>query len=261
MRKQSDGMTAGAETTSPACAAGQATGSKARDETFAFESRGWSSHPGECAPKIAALASLASLAPAEPVAKVGYKSRGNLLIVAGTFAEPARAAARELASTLHVTMLSDASPAAGDGFTALAGSVESLVGYLGEFTATVAGLRSTAAPAKFDLVLDFSAQPLFAMRQPPQGYYRAPADTSALAATMAELREAVGEFEKPRYFHYRENLCAHSRSEIEGCNACIEICSTEAISADGDHVRVDPHLCMGCGACSTVCPSGAMGYQ
>ncbi|HET9651146.1 MAG TPA: 4Fe-4S binding protein, partial [Usitatibacter sp.] len=29
----------------------------------------------------------------------------------------------------------------------------------------------------------------------------------------------------------------------------------------GDHVKVDPHLCMGCGACATVCPSGAMGYQ
>jgi ferredoxin len=48
---------------------------------------------------------------------------------------------------------------------------------------------------------------------------------------------------------------------VAGCNACIEICSTQAISADGDHVKVDPHLCMGCGACSTVCPSGAMSYQ
>jgi ferredoxin len=71
----------------------------------------------------------------------------------------------------------------------------------------------------------------------------------------------VGEFEKPKYFAYRENICAHSRSQVAGCNACIEICSTQAISPDGDHVKVDPHLCMGCGACSTVCPSGAMSYQ
>ena len=76
-----------------------------------------------------------------------------------------------------------------------------------------------------------------------------------------EIRESVGEFEKPRYFAYRENICAHSRSQVTGCNACIEICSTQAIVPDGDHVKVDPHLCMGCGACSTVCPSGAMSYQ
>jgi ferredoxin len=131
---------------------------------------------------------------------------------------------------------------------------------------TIANLRTGAqsapvagAPAKFDLVLDFGVSPAFAMRHPPQGYFHAPSDEAGFAAVAAELREAVGEFEKPKYFNYRENICAHSRSEIQGCNACIEICSTGAIRADGDHVAVDPHLCMGCGACATVCPSGAMG--
>src|SRR6185295_16344822 len=65
----------------------------------------------------------------------------------------------------------------------------------------------------------------------------------------------------PRYFAYRESICAHSRSEITGCSRCIDVCSTRAIAPDGDHVKVDPHLCMGCGACATVCPSGAMSYQ
>jgi ferredoxin len=115
--------------------------------------------------------------------------------------------------------------------------------------------------ARFDLVLDFSATPLFRRRHPPQGYFHAPQDDAGLLRVLDEMREAVGEFEKPRFFSYRENLCAHQRSEIVGCNACIDICSTEAIRADGDHVKVDPHLCMGCGACSTVCPSGAMSYQ
>jgi ferredoxin len=99
------------------------------------------------------------------------------------------------------------------------------------------------------------------MRQPPQGYYHASADDGALARVLDEILEGVGEFEKPRYFAYRESICAHSRSQVTGCNACIEICSTQAILPDGDHVKVDPHLCMGCGACSTVCPSGAMSYQ
>jgi ferredoxin len=70
----------------------------------------------------------------------------------------------------------------------------------------------------------------------------------------------VGEFEKPRFFAYNEKICAHSRSTKVGCNQCIDVCSTGAISPDGDHVKVDPHLCMGCGGCATVCPSGAMTY-
>ncbi|HEU4622970.1 MAG TPA: 4Fe-4S binding protein, partial [Burkholderiaceae bacterium] len=40
----------------------------------------------------------------------------------------------------------------------------------------------------------------------------------------------------------------------------IDVCSTRAIAAAGDHVRVEPYLCMGCGACASVCPTGAMTY-
>ncbi len=144
----------------------------------------------------------------------------------------------------------------------------SLTGFLGEFDATIAGLNGARAdaapapaPARFDLVLDFSKRPLLGMRQPPQGYFHAPQDEDALDAMLEEVREYVGEFEKPKYFAYRENICAHSRSQVTGCNKCIEICSTQAIAPDGDKVKVDPHLCMGCGACATVCPSGALSFQ
>ncbi|HYC35156.1 MAG TPA: 4Fe-4S binding protein [Usitatibacter sp.] len=232
------------------------------------ESTGWSSPREECAPKMAALAALFELAPPEPVGKVAYHSRGNLLIVAGEQAERAHAVAAMLSRDLHVTILDGSPRSKPEGYTTWVGTPRSLEGYLGEFTVVLGGLGTSATgrsgeavPAKFDLVLDFGAAPLFPMRQPPQGYFRAPAADAALNDVMAELREAVGEFEKPRYFHYRENLCAHSRSQVTGCSACINICSTQAIAPDGDHVKVDPHLCMGCGACSTVCPSGAMGYQ
>jgi len=70
----------------------------------------------------------------------------------------------------------------------------------------------------------------------------------------------VGEFEKPKYFDYKASICAHSRSQKLGCNRCIDVCSTAAIAADGDGIRVEPHLCMGCGGCATVCPSGALSY-
>lgn len=236
---------------------------------FSFEDLGWSTDSESCAPKIAALASLANLAAPDPVAVVAYTSHGNLLVAGGANPERARACAAKLASDLHVTLLLDHAQDSTGEFANWSGRVAAIEGYLGEFTATIDGLRiagsslpgAPSAPAKFDLVLDFSTPPLFAMAQPPQGYFRASPDDAALDATLEELRAAVGEFEKPRYFNYRENICAHSRSSITGCNACIEVCSTQAIAADGDYVKVDAHLCMGCGACSTVCPSGAMGYQ
>ncbi|HEY2630617.1 MAG TPA: 4Fe-4S binding protein [Usitatibacter sp.] len=252
-------MTLGLDVSSPARAAGSATGPDFRDDPLSLEGRGWSSVSTDCQPKIAALSSLANLSPPEATGSVSYQSRGNVLVIAGSDAERARHAAEALAGVLHVTLLGAKSALAG--VTSWSGHVESLAGYLGEFNAIVSGLNGAThpAPVKFDLVLDFSAEPLFAMRQPPQGYHHAGGGDDA--AILDELRESVGEFEKPRYFGYRENICAHSRSQIVGCNACVEICSTGAISADGDHVKVDPHLCMGCGACSTVCPSGAMSYQ
>jgi ferredoxin len=70
----------------------------------------------------------------------------------------------------------------------------------------------------------------------------------------------IGEFEKPKYFSYKERLCAHSRNRLVGCNACIEICSAQAIAGARDRIKVNPNLCAGCGACTTVCPTGALGY-
>jgi len=113
---------------------------------------------------------------------------------------------------------------------------------------------------EFDLVLDLSRQPLLKLHQLPQGYFAPGADPLEQALAARELTTLVGEFEKPRFFRYREKICAHSRSAKQGCNQCIDVCSSGAIRADGDHVRVEPHLCAGCGGCATVCPSGAMTY-
>ena len=140
---------------------------------------------------------------------------------------------------------------------------------------------------RFDLVLDLREQPHFAQHQPPQGYWHVGSDPRGLMAAVLDLRERVGEFEKPRFFSYRQNLCAHSRNQQIGCTACIDVCSAQAIRSDaslkgkalgksrgpipglptptapagqGGGVVVNPHLCVGCGACSTVCPSGAMGF-
>ena len=140
---------------------------------------------------------------------------------------------------------------------------------------------------QFDLLLDLRPQPAFAQHQPPQGYFHTGADPARLMTAVLALRGLVGEFEKPRFFNYRLNLCAHSRNQQIGCTACIDVCSAQAIRSDatlkgklqgksrgampgqpvpgapaqqGGGVVVNPHLCVGCGACSTVCPSGAMGF-
>ncbi len=114
-----------------------------------------------------------------------------------------------------------------------------------------------------DLVLDLRASPAFTMHAPPQGYFHTSGDERRLANAVLQLRELTGEFEKPRFVEYKRRLCAHSRNEQIGCDACIEVCSARAISSEateGGGIRVEPHLCVGCGACTTVCPSGALAY-
>jgi ferredoxin len=110
----------------------------------------------------------------------------------------------------------------------------------------------------FDLVLDLGAVPAIKLAQPPQGYFAPGRDPLDQALAAAQLAQMVGEFEKPKYFSYNAKICAHSRSAKAGCSNCIDTCSTGAISADGDHIKVEAQLCMGCGGCATVCPSGAM---
>ncbi|MDD5030003.1 MAG: 4Fe-4S binding protein [Rhodoferax sp.] len=135
----------------------------------------------------------------------------------------------------------------------------------------------------FDLVLDLRASPAFTQHAKPQGYLHwGGRDLGALL----QWRDLVGEFEKPKFFAYQQKLCAHSRNEQVGCSACIEVCSANAISsglatADGvgplrgqrahavaslgandlrQQIKVNPNLCVGCGTCSTVCPTGAIAY-
>src|SRR5258706_6716388 len=117
-----------------------------------------------------------------------------------------------------------------------------------------------ARSEKFDMVLDLSRQPILRLHQLPQGYLAPGADPLEQALAAQQLSSLVGEFEKPRFFQYREKICAHSRSAKTGCNQCIEVCSSGAIRPDGDHVKVEPHLCAGCGGCATGCPSGAVHY-
>lgn len=119
--------------------------------------------------------------------------------------------------------------------------------------------------SEFDLVMDLRANPQMRMSQTPQGYFAPGKDPLDQAFVANQLLGLIGEFEKPKYFAYNEKVCAHGRNGKVGCSACIDVCSTGAISSlfkgGLGSVEVSPNLCMGCGACATVCPSGAMRYN
>jgi ferredoxin len=112
----------------------------------------------------------------------------------------------------------------------------------------------------YDLIFDLCDQPVLGMHQPPQGYFAAGASESRQTDLAMQLAQMVGQFSKPKFFVYKDKLCAHGRNQQIGCNACIEVCSAEAVSHNGNHIKVNPNLCVGCGACTTVCPSGALTY-
>src|SRR5450759_3929539 len=111
----------------------------------------------------------------------------------------------------------------------------------------------------FDLILDLRSTRAFTQHALPQGYLRWDGRD---VKTLLRLRDLVGEFEKPRFVVYKQKLCAHSRNQKTGCHACIDVCSAAAIKSDYSHqqIKVNSNLCIGCGTCTTVCPSGACAY-
>lgn len=203
--------------------------------------------------------------PPDSLQTVSYTSAGKTLIIGS----PAMAlsCADQLCGVLPVTVLltgpaADSRQAAPRNYQALHCSEVAVSGWLGAFDARWrdAGRAVLRREGRFDLVLDLSPEPLIGSHQKPHGYFAPGPGDADIAAAITDLAQMIGEFDKPKYFRYKERLCAHSRNGQAGCTACIDICSASAIASAGDLVRVNPYLCAGCGACTTVCPTGAMAY-
>ncbi|TFW29347.1 4Fe-4S dicluster domain-containing protein [Massilia arenosa] len=196
--------------------------------------------------RAAALAAAAALPDPDPVPTVSYRSEGRVLVV-GCAAD--------------VVRWTDTIPAPLVASMAFIRTHEdiALAGHLGAFFARWRN-GSATLEGTFDLVLDLCDPPLLNRADPPFGYFAPAPAEEARAAAIGELSAMTGLFEKPKYFAYKERTCAHSRNRKTGCTACIDICSARAIASDGDKIKVDPYLCKGCGACTTVCPSGAISY-
>jgi ferredoxin len=209
--------------------------------------------------KVAAIVALDATPVPEALSTVGYRSAGKTLVIGGADALPW---ADRLAASLPVTVLltdcEDSPPLRI--YPVFKARAIVLTGWLGAFDATWQAPGLAPEHDRFDLVLDLGASPQIAAHQHPHGYYAPGAIDAVRAAALDELVDMIGDFEKPKYFAYKERLCAHSRNQRTGCNACIDVCSARAIEGAGDLIKVNPYLCAGCGACTTVCPSGALGY-
>lgn len=229
-------------------------------------------------PKTAALRAAARVSSPE-VPLVRLDSRGVVLIYGQD--ETAVKAAERLQDHLDVTVLIKPPVALPvvppTEFPVTQGVIRAAKGYLGAFELSVDDFtmpeRSEAGKWMFgpardgvvsrcDIVLDLSGDaPLFAASGLRDGYLRSdPESPQAILAAVAQARELVGSFDKPRYIAFSDALCAHSRSRTVGCQRCLDLCPAGAITPAGDHVRVDPYLCAGCGQCAAVCPTGAAAY-
>ena len=223
----------------------------------------WVQEQRNAAARAAALA-IALPPPADSLQTVAYTSAGKTLIIGS--AELALRCADQLCGVLPVTVLLTSPPSAGPQpayhYAALHCAEIQVSGWLGAFDARWrdGGRGVLRREDRFDLVLDLSPEPLIQTQQKPHGYFVPGAGEAAIAAAIEELAQMIGAFEKPKYFRYKERLCAHSRNGQTGCSACIDICSAAAIASAGELVRVNPYLCAGCGACTTVCPTGALAY-
>jgi len=216
--------------------------------------------------RAAALAQQ-SMLQVTPTSLVSYLSSGRLLIL-GEEHDAMEAASRlrgQLECTICVAAGREPETAIAQGFRVIHGPGPTIRGALGRFAL---GFESSAeAPAEldpglleYDLVLDLGQPPQLDFEIPPPGYYAPRGSESALERALAELPEMTGEFEKPRYFNYRAEICAHGRSGKTACTRCIDACPTVAIRSRGDTVEVDPYLCQGGGSCVSACPTGAMTY-
>lgn len=204
---------------------------------------------------------------------VSYHSRGNCLVIADYSSQWQALPAYPWPSNIKpYILLSREQVTAGaeliceqPGIQIWAGCPREIRGHLGAFEVISLGGDSFAemmgiATQRFDLILDLGSSPLLRREVLPLGYFSMPVDSLDTGLSVAELAEWVGTFDKPRYFSYREQICAHGTSRYKGCAACLEACAAEAIISERASIRVDPYLCQGCGDCASACPSGAINY-
>ncbi len=242
------------------------------------ERAGWSDDAGDATAKMAALIAEAALDIA-PAGSTSLTSDGVCLVYGQSSVafEIARKLAGRLSVTLLLTETAGVIPPSIVDVPIFAGTIKAAAGHLGAFEIVVDGyapavpsskrsldfiMARDSASSNCSLIIDVSGnEPLFTHASRLDGYFHIdPASPLAIADALLEASDLVGEFEKPLYIDYNADICAHSRSAKTGCTRCLDACPVSAIKPDGDNVSIDPAICGGCGACASVCPTGASSY-
>lgn len=208
---------------------------------------------------------------AESTSLISYHSTNHVLVIGND--QRINHVVNQLTSSMNITILvykneSEFDPKSlAKNITVSYGYLSYLSGHLGDFTAELTVKDQTVNLAQihnqkrnsFDLVIDLSDKPMISSSLLPFGYF-SPKDDLELENVLVSVSEMVGDFEKPKFFEYNEDICAHGNSGLEACKRCIDACPADAITSIKDAIQVDPFLCQGGGVCATVCPSGAIQY-
>lgn len=207
----------------------------------------------------------------EPTSLVSYQCKNNVLIIGDD--QRVAHVISQLSASMAMTVLISSKESEVDlksipGSVSIAfGKLTSLSGYLGNFNAelTVKGKQVNLATvyntklSSFDLVIDLSNKPMLKQSLLPFGYF-SPQNDFELEEVIRTLPDMLGDFEKPKFFEYNADICAHGNSGLKACQRCINACPAEAITSIKDIINVNPYLCQGGGTCATVCPTGAIQY-
>lgn len=191
----------------------------------------------------------------EPAELIEFESAGRCLVLGDSAALNA-VLPRLTALECYCLSTDNELVEADDSVTVIRQPLVSLQGWLGDFKAIFSDHE-----LQIDLVLDLSSQPKINTAVSPLGYFAPGGDKQALAEALQTLPDLVGEFDKPKFFNYNADICAHGRRGVKACSNCIDACPAGAVVSSGhDLINVNPALCQGCGSCTVVCPSGAISY-
>ncbi len=210
------------------------------------------------AARTAALEAMARL-PIEATSLVNYQSNGRLVVIGDN--QALEIAPRLNSAHSALVILTQGVEEPGVPLVPLGGRPIRIEGHLGDFRIRLGETgRPNAETLAADLILDLSPEPLIGSQLKPPGYLHSRLDEPALQAAIDELSGLIGRFEKPRYFDYDPDLCAHGHAGKTACSRCIDACPADAITGLAETIEVNAYLCQGGGICASVCPSGAIRY-